>query len=318
MSVVVFQPSTLATVQQGGFGSFVYMCRDMTSYPFCNLFYEQLSRVPNFRLDNPLTAPVGINPTCGIPRAGRGNLGNIANIILCAISAIFTFYLIQRANRRRAAVGRIEITAMLYAYLVTILLQLITTGGFLEQGSISLVILTALHAAAVVVLFWTLLANGLVATQIVEDGTASSLIPFFGLGAILFLVTLYISIDTAFGLTSIFKSNPPRDLRNIGLFLLLDLWPIICVTIYFGIMAYIITFVLREKKPLFYYGGALVLFIGSQLVYFLAGTPLCLATKHTFDGSFLATFLETLSVAVLFLGWRAITESEWEDQVFVV
>ena len=41
----------------------------------------------------------------------------------------------------------------------------------LEQGSTALVALTAIHAGLVAALFWSLLANALVATQVVEDGT---------------------------------------------------------------------------------------------------------------------------------------------------
>jgi hypothetical protein len=37
-------------------------------------------------------------------------------------------------------------------------------------------VLTAIHAGLVAALFWALLANGIVATQVVEDGTPSSLI----------------------------------------------------------------------------------------------------------------------------------------------
>jgi hypothetical protein len=44
------------------------------------------------------------------------------------------------------------------------------------QGSTSLVVITAIHAGLVAALFWTLLANALVATQVVEDGTRSSLV----------------------------------------------------------------------------------------------------------------------------------------------
>lgn len=72
--------------------------------------------------------------------------------------------------------GRIELRAFLILYLFTLPLQLITTGSFLEQGTTSLVVFTAIHAGAVAALFWSLLGNALVATQIVEDGTPSSLI----------------------------------------------------------------------------------------------------------------------------------------------
>ena len=64
-------------------------------------------------------------------------------------------------------------------YFLTLAFQIVTTGSFLEQGSIPLVVITAIHAGLVITLFWSLLANALVATQVVEDGTLSSLIVRF-------------------------------------------------------------------------------------------------------------------------------------------
>ena len=37
---------------------------------------------------------------------------------------------------------------------------------------------------------------------------------------------------------------------------------------------------------------------------------ICKGTKAKIDGSFIATILETASVAVLYLAWRSITEGE--------
>ena len=72
--------------------------------------------------------------------------------------------------------GRVELRTFLGLYLLTLPLQLLTTGSLLEQGSTALVVLTAIHAGVVAGLFWALLANAIVATQVVEDGTLSSLI----------------------------------------------------------------------------------------------------------------------------------------------
>jgi hypothetical protein len=72
--------------------------------------------------------------------------------------------------------GRIEIRIFLLLYLLTLPLQLLTTGSLLQQGTKALVVLTSIHAGLVAAMFWGLLANALVATQVVEDGTLSSLI----------------------------------------------------------------------------------------------------------------------------------------------
>jgi uncharacterized membrane protein len=64
----------------------------------------------------------------------------------------------------------------LLLYLISLPLQLLTTGSLLEQGSTPLVALTAIHVGIVVALFWALLANAIVATQVVEDGSFASLV----------------------------------------------------------------------------------------------------------------------------------------------
>lgn len=104
--------------------------------------------------------------------------------------------------------------------------------------------LTAIHAGVVAATFWALLANAIVSTQVVEDGTLSSLIvsraaahlvnetdvrdvqPISFFIIAFFAATCYISLDVGFTLTSVFgPSNPPQDLHSIPLFVLTTIWP---------------------------------------------------------------------------------------------
>jgi hypothetical protein len=75
--------------------------------------------------------------------------------------------------------GRVEIRIFFALYLLTLPLQLISTGSLLAQGSKALVAISAIHAGAIAALFWALLANAIVASQVVEDGTLSSIIVSF-------------------------------------------------------------------------------------------------------------------------------------------
>lgn len=111
------------------FGDFSTLCSQVPSYPWCNLFYRQVSFIHDHtnlvnvidHLDqvldtdstlltglsaNPATAPVGVNPECGIPLVQTGgSLGNIANIITCGLSVFVVVALIVFCSRRKAAVG---------------------------------------------------------------------------------------------------------------------------------------------------------------------------------------------------------------------
>jgi len=305
--------SELASIQDAGFGSFVFFCKDVPSVPWCNLFYRQLSNT-NFTLEDPATAPVGITPVCGIPRAGNGKLGNIVNDVACGLSACLVLYLIHRCNRRKAAVGRIELRATLTIYIATCILQLLTAGAILPQGSIALTVLTAVHAGAVASFFWCLAANAIIAMQVVEDGTPASLLPFHGFSIVFFLATTYIALDTGMGFTSVFKSVPPDKLENIALFILVWLWPAVAMLVYFGVMSYIVLKILGEWKPFLLYLASFLVFAGSQVVYMIAGKTLCEVSNRVVDGSFIATTLETGSLTLLFVAWMKITESSWDSQ----
>lgn len=94
------------------FGDFQDICSDTPSYTWCNLFYRQLSANSNLSSlltglsANSTSAPVGINPSCGIQRVGsNGSLGNIANIVVCALSMAACVGLIFLTEKRKAAVG---------------------------------------------------------------------------------------------------------------------------------------------------------------------------------------------------------------------
>ncbi|KAF5312579.1 hypothetical protein D9619_002465 [Psilocybe cf. subviscida] len=327
-----------------GFGDFEPLCTNTPSYPWCNLFYRQLQRTNNTDIfqnlsANSISAPVGINPKCGIERLHQdGSLGNIANIAACGVSFLVVAGLIFLCERRKAAVGRIELRTFLMLYLFTLPLQLVTTGSFLQQGSTALIAVTAVHVGAVVALFWSLLANGLVATQIVEDGTLASLVPFGIFTLITLGVGIYISLDIALGVTTVIGgvSKPPQALTSIALFVLTSIWPAVadiyeyssgpptfafstnfpCAIIYFLIMTYIVLRVLNETRPMWYYILSAALFVLAQLAWLLLGKTICNGSNMKIDGSFIATILETASVGVLFLAWKSITEESWDDEYY--
>ncbi len=70
---------------------------------------------------------------------------------------------------------------MFSLYAILLLLQIVTAGSILEQGSLPLLILTCVHAGAVAAFFWCLVANALVATQVLfslrDDSLPTRIIP---------------------------------------------------------------------------------------------------------------------------------------------
>ncbi|GBE89332.1 hypothetical protein SCP_1503400 [Sparassis crispa] len=304
------------------FGDFSTLCHQMPSYPWCNLFYRQIEHHAPFVFNNvsanATSAPVGVNPECGIPRVGSDkSVGNVANIVVCGLSIIFMVLLIVWTSRRKAAVGRVELREFFVLYLLTLPFQLITTGSFLEQGSTALTAITGVHAGLVAATFWALLGTGLVSTQVVEDGTLSSLIPLNFFILAFFAATTYIALDVGFSITkALGPFNPPQDLSSVPLFVLTSIWPGAAALIYFCVMLYVVLGILNEARPVWYYVVAAVIFVLSQLDYFLLNKVICKGTSAKIDGSFVATILETAAVGVIYLGWRSITEESWDEDIY--
>jgi hypothetical protein len=89
-------------------------------------------------------------------------------MVVSGLSVIFALALAYLASRRKAAVGRHELRTLLLVYALHSALSVITTSSVLEQGSTALAVISSIHVAVIAVLFWILLGNALVATQLVE------------------------------------------------------------------------------------------------------------------------------------------------------
>nr|XP_019000641.1 uncharacterized protein I203_06686 [Kwoniella mangroviensis CBS 8507]OCF64102.1 hypothetical protein I203_06686 [Kwoniella mangroviensis CBS 8507] len=264
-------------------------------------------------------AGVGVGSNCEMARVGhRGSPGDIALIVLSALSFLLAISLSIHASKRKAAVGRIELRFFLFLYGVHSALQIITMSSLLEQGSTALSILRSIHVALIASLFWVLLGNAIIATQLVEDGTAAAIAPLSILAILFFIPTLYISLDTSLGWTNVFEISGEdlTYLKNIALFILTLLWPAIAVVIYTILMLYITLNTLRETKPALLYLGACILFAVGQVIFFLVSQPLCDASNGKVNSSFLSTLLEAGSVGLIYLAWKSITEDDWGEDVY--
>ncbi|KAL7413998.1 chitin synthase III catalytic subunit [Mrakia frigida] len=309
------------------YGDFGWICSHVPSFPTCNVFVRQLlhsdsSEGEALVLSTPYsqtlrTASIGVAPLCGVGRIGvDGNLGGIANLIVISVSIPVVLGLLWMIWRRNAAVGRSEFVVLFSIYLLTLPLQLLTNTGILEQGSTALAILTSLLLGTIVAFFGVLLGNAIVSTQVVEDGTMASIVPLSIFGAILFALTAYISIDTSFKISDTLGgiSGDVPDLKNVAMFTLTLIVPGAFAVIWFILTIWVVAGRLREIKPALAFTAVFVVCaIGSQLVYWLAGKPLCEASNGKVDGAFLATFLETLGMVGLYFCWTGITEDRWDD-----
>jgi hypothetical protein len=106
------------------------------------------------------------------------------------------------------------------------------------------------HVAAITATAWVLFLNSLVDFQFLDDGTPLSMALFFGSSGALFIGTGYIALDTGFSWTGHFDPSLSGDNRNIGLYVLYLLFPLVCLFFFYILEALLVIRVLGEKRPL--------------------------------------------------------------------
>ncbi|EPS27480.1 hypothetical protein POX_e06445 [Penicillium oxalicum] len=282
------------------FGNFHDFCRDST-LPVCNLFK------PN--------QPPGINyggcVLTGIPLSGDRHLANLGSIILAFLAIVVTIALLWRSDRKHAAVGRREMQLFLLGYVVIEICEIFTVGGFplaenVRKG------FTAVHLAAITATVWILLMNALVGFQLIDDGTPASIGLISASAIALFIGTGYIALDTGFSWTGHFDSSlGDGNNRNIGLYVLYQLFPLVCLVLFFLLETVLVLRVLGEVRPMLYLVGAALLFAIGQIFQYVISTHLCQATSGKIDGALFETLFTLLSVVTIWGFWSSITEDDW-------
>ncbi len=109
---------------------------------------------------------------------------------------------------------------------------------------------TAAHLGAIVATLWVLLGNAVIGFQLIDDGTPISLGLLLLTAVALFIGTGYIALDTAFSWTGHFDSSLNDPNRNIGLYVLYQLVPLIFLALFFILETILVVKVLGERKPM--------------------------------------------------------------------
>lgn len=107
-----------------------------------------------------------------------------------------------------------------------------------------------MHIAAVVTTAWTLLLNGIVGYQIMEDGTPKSLALVLGSSVVIFIGTGYIALDTGFSFTGFWDSTLNNPNQAYALYTLFLLAPLVFIVVFFALEAFLVLRILGEFTPL--------------------------------------------------------------------
>ncbi|CAG8618132.1 12094_t:CDS:2 [Ambispora gerdemannii] len=143
--------------------------------------------------------------------------------------------------------GRTEMILFFVTYILTLVSQIVTSGGFLGKGTV-LAWFSAANAGLISALSWILVMNAIVGFQFVEDGSLISLGGILLGGILIFVGVGYIALDTAFNISGHFASPP--TLKNVALYITYIIFPLVAVVAYVVLETILVIAHLGDKKPL--------------------------------------------------------------------
>ena len=170
---------------------------------------------------------------------------------------------------------------------------------------------SAANIALVASTFWILFLNGLVGYQLLDDGTLTSIGMVLLSAAAFFVGTGYIALDTGFSWTGYWDDSYEPRHRNIALYVLYQLLPLICVFVYFILESILVLRVLGERRPMIWLLAAALLFAIGQIFQYVISVHICKPTDGAIDGNFFQALFNVLSVITIWIFWSSITEDDW-------
>jgi len=174
---------------------------------------------------------------------------------------------------------------------------------------------SAIHIGLIAATTWVLMLNAVVGYQLIDDGTPLSLALMVSSAAVLLVGTGYIALDTGFQWTGYWDESWTPPNRNIALYVLYQLAPLIFLVAFYVLEAILVLRILGEKAPMLYLTGAAILFAGGQIINYVASSHICSGTNGKIDGALFQTLLTLLSVVLVWIFWSSITEDDWQVPV---
>lgn len=174
---------------------------------------------------------------------------------------------------------------------------------------------SAIHIGAIIATIWLLLLNAVVGFQLIDDGTPLSIgVAVLTAGGLL-IGTGYIALDTGFSFTGYWDSSYDLPNRNIALYVLYQLVPLIFLVAFFVLETVLVLRVLGETRPMIWLTAAAVIFAAGQVFNYVVSKYICDGTSGKIDGSLFQTLFTLLSVVLIWIFWSSITEDDWPTPV---
>ncbi|OAA70987.1 Chitin synthase III catalytic subunit [Akanthomyces lecanii RCEF 1005] len=249
----------------------------------------------------------------GISLSGGRHLGNLGSILLAGIAILTAVFLLLRSDKKKAAVGRREMQLFLLGYIVISICEIFSVGEFPLSSKVRMAF-SAIHIGMITATTWILMLNAVIGYQLIDDGTALSLGLVVASAAALFIGTGYIALDTGFSFTGFWESSYALPNRNLALYVLYQLVPLIFLVAFYVLETILVLRVLGEIRPMIYLTAAAVLFAIGQVFNYTVSPHICNGTNGKIDGALFQTLFTLLSVVGVWAFWSSITEDDWSSQ----
>lgn len=269
----------------GGFGDFTTIC-ETAPLPLC----------ANVGPITSIASGVGIEPDCYARNIEVANtiIFQGASSFMHILALIMTVVMILHIRGKFTAVGRKEILAFFYFYMLLSFFSLCVDAGVVPPGSGPYPYFVAVQSGLISSLITCLLINGFVGFQLYEDGTPLSVWLLRLTSFVAFIISFLVSLAT-------FKSWAGLGPTNtVGLFVVLYLLNAIQLVIYFAMQVVLVVRTLQDRWPLGDIAFAVIFFVIGQVVLYALSSTICEATSHYVDGLFIATTCNLLAVMMVY------------------
>ncbi|KAK8035115.1 hypothetical protein PG993_010110 [Apiospora rasikravindrae] len=284
----------------GGFGDFTTLC-ETAPLPLC-------ASVGPIRA---VSSGVGIEPDCYARNIELANtiIFEGASSFMHILSLAMTIIMILHIRGKFTAVGRKEILAFFYFYMLLSFFSLIVDAGVVPPGSDPYPYFVSIQAGLTSSLVTCLLINGFVGFQLYEDGTPLSVWLLRLCSFAAFVISFLVSLAT-------FKSWAGLGpVNTVGLFTVLYLLNAIELVVYVVMQVMLVSRTLQDRWPLGDIAFGVFFFVVGQVLLYAFSSTICNATSHYLDGLFFATICNLLAVMMVYKYWDSITKEDLEFSV---
>lgn len=283
-----------------GFGDFTNICHT-APLPLCASVGPITS----------VSSGVGIEPDCYARNIEFANtiVFQGASSVMHIVALVMTVIMILHIRGKFTAVGRKEILAFFYIYMLLSFFSLLVDAGVVPPGTNPYSYFIAVQNGFTSALVTCLMINGFVGFQLYEDGTPLSVWMLRLCSCIAFVLSFLISLAT-------FKDWAGMGpTQTVGLFTVLYLLNAIQLFVYITLQFLLVVRTLEDRWPLAAIGFGIFFFVVGQVILYSFSPPICEGTSHYLDGLFIATTCNLLAVMMVYKYWDSITKEDLEFSV---